>query len=628
MCYNAPVITFCTIRDQHDMHQAKQPNTLGWLRAALLCVLVLVSGSALALISFDFETPYLVQPGNQVWDFCLVRHENQYHAFYHTIPQYDAHPANADTIWHAVSDDLGRWDILGPVLTSGQGWWDATAMWAPDVVYDDQSGRWAMLYTGIATGMVQRACLAWSDDLMTWEKSAANPVFEPDSVTYFWSSAENWSSFRDPYLYHDGQQWNMLTTAHLRLGGVPGYRRGIVHRAVSSDLENWQDAGVLFEHDGSSGKTNALESVQYLVRDGWHYLFFVEQDPGIEHHPTSHLVAADPAGWTMNERAYIDAGWAPEIEGYLEPSEVEIYARLAKDQDPRDGTWFVTAKFDSIRFDPGGSLPVILSADLLGADWPVHEGTVAFPAPTFGDNAVFRNDPAGHPRGHGWFNSAEFYRGPLSGVGQPGNALGDGATGFIQSRPFVVTGDYFRLLLAGGNHPATCRVGLVDAVTDEMLTTIHSSGELELTEHFWDVHALLGREVVMVIEDQETAAGGWIAVDGIEEFSGASPVVDDGRANGSPAFPLGYLAAYPNPFNAKTEFRFEVLESGMYRVEIYDAAGRRIWASANFPGNTGQIRLAWDGRSTDGRHLPSGVYLARVLHEGRSVAETRLTLVK
>jgi hypothetical protein len=608
------------------MQQARLPNIRGRLKATLLCALVVLPPSALALVSFDFETPYLVQPGQQVWDFCLVQQDGQYHAFYHTIPQYDAHPANADTIWHAVSDDLNRWDILGPALTAGPGWWDEVAMWAPDVVFDDMSGRWAMLYTGIATGMVQRACLAWSDDLMTWKKSPANPVFEPDSLTYFWSPSVNWSSFRDPFLYHDGQQWNMLTTAHLRLGGMPGYRRGIVHRAVSPNLESWQDAGVLYEHDGSSGRTNALESVQYLVRNGWHHLFFVEQDPNIEHHPTTHLVASDPAGWTMADKTIIDAGWAPEIEPYLVPSDGEIYARLTKSQDPRDNTWFVTAKFDTIRFDAGAAAPAIVFSDLPGPGWPVRTGWVGAAAPTFGDNAVLRDDTPGAPEGHGWLNTYEFFCGPLSGIGQPGSAQGNAATGHLKSRPFVITGDYFRLLLAGGDFPLTCRVYLADAGTDEVLTAIHPAGEDELVERFWDVRAYRGREVVLVIEDEETAPGGWIAVDEIEEFSGASPVAgSDGTA---PALPLNFLAACPNPFNARTEIRLGVEVPGVFQLEIFDPSGRRVWASATFRAAEGDHGLPWDGRDSVGRNLPSGVYFARVLSGGQSVAGTRLTLVK
>ncbi len=595
-----------------------------------LFLLILGPRPATALVSFDFETPYLVHPTQQVWDFCLVRDAGEYHVFFHTIPQQNPHPANADTIWHAVSNDLRRWELRGPVLTSGPDWWDDVALWAPDVVFDDQSGRWAMLYTGIAQGMVQRACLAWSDDLVTWEKSAANPVFEPDSVIYFWSPSEDWSPFRDPFVYHDGQTWNMLSTAHLRLGGVPGYRRGIVHRAVSNDLENWLDAGVFFEHDGAVGRSNVFESVQYLVREGWHHLFFTEQDPTIEHHPTSHMVAADPSGWTMAARTIVDAGWAPEIKQFDTEAGMDIFARLAKDQDPRDDTWFVTAKFDSVRFDSGGQTPVVIATDPLGPDWPTRSGGSGAAAPTFGDNPALRGEPEIRGAGHGWFGSAENYGGPLSGIGQPGAALGDIAMGRLESRPFVVTGGYFRLLLAGGYHPATCYVGLADDTTGEILSSIHPNGETTMVERVWDTREYLGRTVRMVIVDEEPGPDGWIAADAIEEWEGVSPVVDSGDGTGAraPASPVTGLGIHPNPFNSGTMIRFDVGKAGRLRLEIHDFGGRRVWSSTEIETTGGRIRVAWDARDLTGRSLPSGAYFCRVIHDGTVVAGGRLTLVK
>lgn len=586
----------------------------------VLCLAVLGPTLAGALVSFDFETPYLVHPGLQVWDFCLVEHDGQYNAFYHTIPPTIQHPSAADTIWHAVSSDLRHWTIHGPAITSGPDAWDGRAIWAPDVVFDEQTGRWAMLYTGVDQGMVQRACLAWSTDLENWEKSTANPVFEPDSVAYYWAPSMNWSSFRDPFIYHDGQTWNMLSTAHLRLTEGPANRRAIVHRSVSGDLENWQDAGVFFEHDGAVGQTNDFESVQYLVREGWHHLFFTEQDPTIEHHPTSHLMATDPSGWTMANLSIVDAGWAPEIKPFISTADAEIFARLTKGQNPIDGTWFVTAKFDSLRFGTGGQLPVVISADPLGPDWLVHSGESGAAAPTFGDNPVWRGSPTIGSQGHGWFGSAENYGGPLSGTGRPGDLLSDIATGRLESRPFVIAGGYFRLLLAGGHFPTTCFVGLVDNVTDEVLTTIHPIGETTLTQRFWDVRDFSGREVRLVIVDEESGPAGWIAVDAIEEFEGASAVL--------PLLSVTELQAYPNPLNSGTTIRFHLERPGVVGLEIFDLAGRRVWHSAedNFP--AGESHLAWDARDQAGRNLPSGTYFCRVIHDGAPAAGVILTLVK
>jgi hypothetical protein len=579
--------------------------------------------AARALESFDFETPYLVHPGQQVWDFSLVRDNGQYHVFYHTVPQQVATAARADTIWHAASPDLRHWNLIGPVLAAGPDWYDRVAMWAPAVVWDPATSRWAMLYTGVTDGMVQRPCLAWSDDLQTWTKSPANPVFTPDSLTYHWTPTQAWSSFRDPFVFHDGSRWNMLSTAGLRLGGYPGYRRGIVHRAVSPDLENWTDAGVFYQHDGAVGRTRDLESVQYVVRDGWHHLFFVEQDLEIENHPTSHLVAADPSGWTMTARTVVDAGWAPEINRF-DAGEGDVFARLAKGQDPRDGSWFVTAKFDSVRFADGGLTPVVISADALQRDWTVQSGALFT---IFGENAVLRNEGPLGIEGHGWISTFENYGGPLSGEGAPGAARGDGATGRIESRPFVVTGGHLRLLVAGGYYPASCYVALLADGSGAELARLAANNTNQLGERLWNLGPWLGQSVRLAIVDEEAGPGGWIAVDGIEERTGDLAAAGEVGPRGATA---ADLRAWPNPFNPQTEIRFTAQRPGRWLVAVYDLAGRAVWRSPGISvsARPEAVRLVWDGHDQHGRALPSGAFVAQVEHDGVPAASLRLLLLK
>jgi len=591
----------------------------------LLFVTLLGVRPVAALVRFDFETPYLVQPGDQIWDFSLIQDAGQYHIFYHTIAQHGTqHPANADTIWHAESVDLVHWSQPASVLTAGPGWYDEVAIWAPNVVRDSTSGRWAMLYTGVAQRMVQRPCLAWSSDLVTWTKSAANPVFEPDSLVYHWAPQQAWASFRDPFVYHDGMQWNMLSTAGLRLGGYPGYRRGIVHRAVSADLVHWQDAGPFFTHDGAVGRGRDLESAQYVVRNGWHHLFFVEQNLALESAPTFHMSATDPAGWTMSQVDTVDAGWAPEIGRFAPASAADVFSRLAKDQDPRDGSWFVTVRFDSVRYENQGQTPVVFAGDALGADWPTRTGVVGAVAPTFGENAQLRGAPAPLGiEGHGWFSSLENYGGPLSGVGFPGAALGDSAVGRLESRPFVITGDYLRLLIAGGYYPGTCYVALLDDATGAELSRVFANDVNRMSERIWSLLSWRGRTVRLAIVDQETGPDGWLAVDGIEERLG--------NLSGVGEAPRGALAlrAYPNPFNPRTKIRFRAPKKSFYQLEIYDLAGRRVWRSDGQqlePGGSG--RVIWQGQDVEGRPVASGTFLCRIMADGRPLAQLPITLVR
>ena len=90
----------------------------------------------------------------------------------------------------------------------------------------------------------------------------------------------------------------------------------------------------------------------------------------------------------------------------------------------------------------------------------------------------------------------------------------------------------------------------------------------------------------------------------------------------------GYgLASYPNPFNPQTTLRFTLPTAGPVRLVIVNAAGRalRHLLDAERPAGVQEVR--WDGRSDSGWELPSGVYFARLVSEGR-VESRRLTLLR
>jgi hypothetical protein len=87
--------------------------------------------------------------------------------------------------------------------------------------------------------------------------------------------------------------------------------------------------------------------------------------------------------------------------------------------------------------------------------------------------------------------------------------------------------------------------------------------------------------------------------------------------------------AVPNPFNPRTDIRFQL---GGERnrdaiIAIVDAAGNRVRTlrAANLA--PGQQRVAWDGRTDTGRAAPAGVYLAQV-RVGTASQTVKMSLVK
>ncbi|MBU0743526.1 hypothetical protein KKG45_08060 [bacterium] len=85
---------------------------------------------------------------------------------------------------------------------------------------------------------------------------------------------------------------------------------------------------------------------------------------------------------------------------------------------------------------------------------------------------------------------------------------------------------------------------------------------------------------------------------------------------------------YPNPFNPATSIPVVLAEGGHARLEVFDAAGRRIKVLHDGELPSGRHEFRWDGMDARGVAAPSGVYLARVSDRAGSVASRSMTLVK
>lgn len=87
------------------------------------------------------------------------------------------------------------------------------------------------------------------------------------------------------------------------------------------------------------------------------------------------------------------------------------------------------------------------------------------------------------------------------------------------------------------------------------------------------------------------------------------------------------LFSYPNPFTAETVIEFYSPGTEHGALEIFDVAGRRVRHYPVARSADGMFATSWDGRSTDGRLVPSGVYFARVT-TSRGVLSKKLLLVR
>ena len=94
---------------------------------------------------------------------------------------------------------------------------------------------------------------------------------------------------------------------------------------------------------------------------------------------------------------------------------------------------------------------------------------------------------------------------------------------------------------------------------------------------------------------------------------GAYPVVDV-KPIIQPV-PKGYalFQNYPNPFNPSTKVFFSTDHTARIRIAIYDLIGREVTTLADRSFPAGVYNFEWNGFSTLGAQMPSGVYYVRMI---------------
>lgn len=78
-------------------------------------------------------------------------------------------------------------------------------------------------------------------------------------------------------------------------------------------------------------------------------------------------------------------------------------------------------------------------------------------------------------------------------------------------------------------------------------------------------------------------------------------------------------ASRPNPMFSATTVQFELPESTLVRLNIYDVRGRRVTTLANRTMSAGSHALRWNGNDQDGSRVAQGVYF----YELKAAGQTR-----
>jgi hypothetical protein len=88
-----------------------------------------------------------------------------------------------------------------------------------------------------------------------------------------------------------------------------------------------------------------------------------------------------------------------------------------------------------------------------------------------------------------------------------------------------------------------------------------------------------------------------------------------------------HASAKPNPLNPSTTLEFTVAKTGPVKVQVFNATGRLVKALYEGTMQEGRNTLGWDGTTSVGSRVASGVYYFRIVtSETREIV--RVTVLK
>lgn len=212
----------------------------------------------------DFFRDGYAPPGGYIKDYGIIRKGDTFHLFHITgNPSQECNfPGNEIFFGHATTKDFETWTNHLPVMFIRPGTWEGGHVCDPQIMEHD--GRYVMCYTGETNEIVQQIGLAFSDDLFTWTRCEYNPIWNP--LPAKWAQWRNLpgASCRSPFIIKHGGEFHLIYLVYNKAG------KGVLGRAVSTDLIQWEDAGPVVENHEDIPE---YEAATIYERNGTWYLF-------------------------------------------------------------------------------------------------------------------------------------------------------------------------------------------------------------------------------------------------------------------------------------------------------------------------------------------------------------------
>jgi hypothetical protein len=89
---------------------------------------------------------------------------------------------------------------------------------------------------------------------------------------------------------------------------------------------------------------------------------------------------------------------------------------------------------------------------------------------------------------------------------------------------------------------------------------------------------------------------------------------------------FGLSQNYPNPFNSETRVQYGLPKKMDIRIVVYDVLGRRVQILHDGPQAAGYHQAVWDGRSSRGMQVASGVYVIQIAGQEKTLSRKMLLI--
>ncbi|MBU2652429.1 MAG: right-handed parallel beta-helix repeat-containing protein [Bacteroidetes bacterium] len=118
----------------------------------------------------------------------------------------------------------------------------------------------------------------------------------------------------------------------------------------------------------------------------------------------------------------------------------------------------------------------------------------------------------------------------------------------------------------------------------------------------------------------------YVADDSMILYNDVIVGVNDDPAGGLP-YRFELSQNYPNPFNPVTTIEYSLPQRSNVRIEIFNLLGRKVRTLVEREESAGTYSITWDGESTNGQPVSTGVYFYR-FQAGDYVATKKMLLLK